>query len=197
MKKVLAIALVTVVLALAGPSARAGHGDCAAPAPCNVQWVEQTVTCYRPEWKARDVTTTVMRAVPRTVVEKVTCTVMVPEWKDVKRTVTVCKYEPKEVVREVTTCRMVPVCVTDPCTGCSYTTCKPEYATRQVKCVVMQPAPEQREVTVRVCTYRPEQRPMEYRRIVCDYKPEQVTYKQWYCEMVAYPAKVMVPAPCH
>jgi hypothetical protein len=198
MKRLAAIALVGAALALATPSARACHPACCAPCvvPCCVQFVEKTVTCYRPEWKTRDVVCTVMRPVPREVVEKYNCTVMVPEWKDEKRTIYICNYVPKEEVREVTCCRMVPVCVTDPCTGCTYTSCKPECYTQKVKCCVLVPASEKRDVVVKVCTYRPEQRTVECRRVVCDYKPEQVTYKQCYCEMVPYQAKVMVPVCC-
>src|SRR5262245_6221268 len=103
MKRLAAIALVGAVLALATPSARACYPVCCAPCvtPCCVQYVEKTVTCYRPEWKTRDVVCTVMRPVPREVTEKYTCTVLVPEWKDEKRTICICKYIPKEVEREV------------------------------------------------------------------------------------------------
>jgi hypothetical protein len=194
MKRVVAISLVAIVLTWATPSAQACHHVCCAP--CCVTMVEKTVTCYRPEWQERDVTCTVYKAIPREVVEKRTCTVMVPVITPQQRTIYICKYIPREVEREVTCCRMVPVCVTDPCTACTYTTCKPEYYTQKVRTCVMEAAHEARQVTVNVCSYRPEERTFECRRIVCEYQPQTVTCKQRYCVMVPYTAKVMVPAGC-
>ncbi|HXG13397.1 MAG TPA: hypothetical protein VNK04_26805 [Gemmataceae bacterium] len=193
MKKLTAIGLTTVVMALAGPAVRAGHVCCT---PCCISWIEKTVTCYRPEWRERDVTCTITRVIPRVMVEERTCTVMIPVWTPEKRTIYVCRYVPREVEREVISCRMVPVTCTDPCTGCTYTSCRPEYVTHRVKCVVMEAVPEQREITVNVCSYRPEQRTFPVHRVVCEYRPETITYKQRYCVMVPYAAKVMVPVCC-
>src|SRR5262249_2692255 len=165
MKRLVAIGLVVVVLTLAAPPARAS-GVCCAPTCIN--WVEKTITCYRPEWHEREVTCTVTRVIPHVVVENRTCTVMVPFFTPQTRTIYVCRYVPREIEREVVSCRMVPVCCTDPCTGCSYTSCKPEYVTHRVKSCVMEAVPEQREITVNVCSYRPEERTFPVHRVVCE-----------------------------
>lgn len=193
MNKLILAAGALFLTALATSSAQASHGCCT---PCNVTWVERTVTCYRPEWQEREVSCTVMRPIPHEVVEKRTCTVMVPVWNDQKCVVHSCRYVPREVEQEVTRCRMVPVSCTDPCTGCTYTTCRPEYTTERVKCTVMDRVVEPKEIVVKVCSFKPEERTFEYRRIVCDYKRETVTYMQRHCVMVPYEAKVMVPVCC-
>ena len=211
MKGYLAIGLALVTLALSAAPAEAfglrrrGCNNCCAPcctpccSPCTtccapVQYVDKTVTCYRPEWKERDVSCTVNRIVPREEVVPVSRTVMVPEWKDVKSTVTVMKQVPREVVQNVTCCRMVQTCVVDPCTGCSRVCCKPESYTQQVKRMVMDCVPEQKDVTTKVCSYKPTVETIQCKRIVCETKPETVTRKERFCVMVAYQTTVKVPA---
>ncbi|MBY0523658.1 MAG: hypothetical protein K2R98_09670 [Gemmataceae bacterium] len=204
MSRVWALGLVVVVTALTAVPAQAG-GCCwrTCCTPCvtyTVTWVDKVVTCYQPQWQERDVTCTVMRCVPREVVEQRTVFVSVPEWKEEKRVITVCRSVPREVVREVTCCRMVPVTCTDPCTGCCYTSCKPELYTVQVKSIVCDQVPEQREIVCRVCSYRAEERVIQCRRCVMEYKPETVVRKERFCVMVPVQTTVKVPVctavPC-
>lgn len=200
MKKLLAVALIAVALAVTTPSAQAFGRRTSAPcvevAPCNVQYVEKEVICHRLEWKSREVDCVVMKPHFHEVTDKHSCTVMVPDWKDEKRTIWICKYEPREIEREVVSCRMVQACHTDPCTGCTYTTCKPEYHKQKVKCIVMEAAHEKKEIDVKVCYYKPEVRNWETKRMVCEYKPEPAKRTEWYCEWVPHKTKVMVPVCC-
>src|SRR5438046_253033 len=98
MRSTLLVAVGVMGVALAPTSAQAfGHrGDCGAPActtscapPPQIQWVEKTVTCYRPVMRERQVAVTVNRVVPREVIVPVTRTVMVPETRHVQKTIAV------------------------------------------------------------------------------------------------------------
>jgi hypothetical protein len=186
--------------------------DCAAPcAPVETQWVEKTITCYKPVWKERDVKVTINHCVPKDVVTKHTATVMVAEWKDEKKKVTVNTWVPKEVEREVVTCHKVPVCPA-PCDSCDDCNrrhrllgrrgCEAPYQVVQevhkVKCTVMECKPVEKEITVKVCSWKPTEKKWETHHTVWENKPETVTRKQKYCEMVAYETKVKVPVctPC-
>jgi hypothetical protein len=175
---------------------------CAAPCctPCQPQitYVDKQVTCYRPEWREREVPCTINRVTSKVVVTPVNYTVCVPVYSEEKRTITVMNQVPHQVEREVTCCRMVPVCITDPCTGCTRTCCKPETYTQKVTCTVMECVPSQREITVKVCNFRQEQRTGECRRVVCECHPETIMQKQRYCVMVPYQqtVKVAVCTPC-
>jgi hypothetical protein len=123
---------------------------------------------------------------------------MVPVWHEERRKITVCKCVPREIEREVCCTRMVPVCVTDPCTGCTYTCCKPETYTQKVHCTVMEQVPEQREIAYKVCTMKPETRTYETHRCVAECHPETVVHKERYCVMVPYQQKIKVAVctPC-
>src|SRR4051812_25013177 len=109
MQKLAAVALVLVALAALSAPAQACHHssccitECCAPtcAPTTIAWVDKVVTCYRPEWRERDVTCTVMRANYRDVVENHTCTVMVPVFSEQKQKIWVCNMVRKEVVKDV------------------------------------------------------------------------------------------------
>jgi hypothetical protein len=166
---------------------------CAPPPPPQVQWVEKKVTCYRPEWREREVPCVINRVIPHEEVVPVKRMRMVPEWRDVKQTITVMQPVPREVVQNVTCCRMVPTCVTDPCTGCTRTVCKPETYVQQVKRVVMQCVPRQQEITTRMCSYKPVEETVQCRRIVCEVRKENVTRKERYCVMVPFQTTVKVP----
>lgn len=193
MKKLLGAGLVLAMSLAVAPSARA---HCCCPIPCvpmTLTWVEQKVTCYRPVWKEREVTCVVNRLVPREEVIQRKVNVLVPELKDQKVTCEVMTRVPREVEREVQCCRMVSVPVTDPCTGCVYTCCRPEFFTQKVRCVVYDCVPVRRDYIVKVCSYRTEERTVQCKRIVCDTREDKVSYKIRYCEMEAYEAKVKVP----
>jgi hypothetical protein len=200
MRNLVTVGFTVMILVMSGSSAQACFRrcrnscdtDCGAPA-VQVQYVEKTVTCYKPEWKEREVKCTVNRMVTRTEVVPVKCNIMVPVWTDQKQTQVFYKRVPKEVEREVTTCHMVRDCVVDPCTGCTRTVCRPEYSTQKVKCTIWECIPEKRDVTVRVCSWKPEERTVETRRVICEWKPETITRKERYCEMVPYQTTVKVP----
>src|SRR5262249_31541431 len=140
MNKLLTVAVALGLVAVwatpsqAGGCKGGGCGDCCAPC---VQYqgthVGKVVTCYKTQLREREVTCNIMRCIPREVVEERKVCVLVPEMRQEKRTITVCKAVPREVEREVTCCKMVPVACTDPCTGCTYTVCKPQCSTVKVK----------------------------------------------------------------
>jgi hypothetical protein len=197
MKKLVMTGLALLVVTLTAAPARAWHGCCPPPPPCCVTWCEQTVTCYKPEYDTRDVACTVMKPIYHTDVVKQKCVVMVPVWSDQKQSCMVPTYKPKEIEQDVVRCRLVPVKFTDPCTGCVYTCCKPETYTEKVKCTIMECHWVKKEYTVKVCSWKPEEKTYDVRRVWCEWKPEKVTYKQVYCVMVPYQAKVWVPVCCH
>src|SRR5690242_17675122 len=116
MKKLWVLALAVAGLALAAVPARAGcGGGWCCPPPCDtcasvsVSWVDQAVTCYRTEWRERDVPCTVVRPVYHQVVTPYTYTVMVPEYHNERRVCTVYTSVPHQVTNNVTYCRVVPV----------------------------------------------------------------------------------------
>ncbi len=247
MKKLVVVCLAVAGLALAALPAQAwGHRrgckqsccesacaapcapSCAAPcAPAAPAFVEKVVTCYRPEWREKEVTCTVNRVVPRQVVEQHQCTVMVPVWKEEVRTVTSYTSVPRQVEREVTVCHKVPVApACGECGGCATACCDsgcghhrhrlfgrhhrgggdcggcggcaaPCYQTvtevRKVVCTVMECVPVQKQVKVRVCSYRPEVKTYTTTRTVCECRPETVVRKVRYCVSVPYQTTVKVP----
>src|SRR5262249_34654321 len=132
MKKLAVIALVLAgLLVAANPADARGrwrarrHQQCCDDC-CNTccytpccEYVDKVVTCYRPVWHEKEVECVYNRLVPREVVTKHTCTVLVPEWKEEKRVCTVYTSQPREIEREVVCCKWVPTQVTD-CCGCPY-----------------------------------------------------------------------------
>lgn len=213
MRSVLAATLAcTVLMLISSPAEAFGHrrgcaDDCApacapvcAPAP-QIQWVDKVVTCYRPVMREKQLECVVNKVVPREVITPLTRTYMVPETKMVEKTIAVCKLVPREVVKDVAVCVMVPTTCVDPCSGCSYTVCKPTTVIKQVRCCVLDKVIEQKQVTVPVCTYKPVQETVQCKRIVCDVVPEKVVRTVRYCELEAYQTTVKVavcvaPAPC-
>jgi hypothetical protein len=199
--KMIASVLTLAGLALVAAPAQACHwchtsfscaraAVCCAPAP--VTYVDKVVTCYKPEWKEREIKVVVNKVVKKEVVETVKCTVMEPEYKDVKRIDTVYKRVAHEVEKEVTKCHRVKECCVDECGRC-YTVRYWEPVTTKVKCVVYDRVPEKIERTVKVCTYKPVEKSYDVKRIVCELKPETVVRKEKYCEMVSYQKTIKVP----
>jgi hypothetical protein len=235
MKKALLASLAVAGLMIAALPARAdgllrrhhGHEECCAPCapPCPPPMVEKTVTCYRPEWRTREVPCTVNRIVSHKVVENRQCTVNVPVWTTQKRLVTEYVQRPKVIEKEVVVCCKVPVapppapcgeCGTcDDCCGrhhhrllhrgrdcgCPQPCPAPCYQTvQQVKkvcCTVMESCPVQREICCKVCTYRQEVRCYQVCRTVSECRPETVVHKECYCVMVPYQKCIKVPACCN
>jgi hypothetical protein len=169
--------------------------------PCPPQWVERTVTCFRPEWREREVKCTVNRVIPRQVMTQQKCVVMVPTWHEEKRMITVFKYVPRTTEREVVTCHKVRVCepsCDDGCGRCCRPRCHREWVQEvcKVPCTVWTCVPEQREVVASVCSYVPQEQTYQVCRIVCEVKPETIVHKECFCVMVPYQVKVKVPACC-
>jgi hypothetical protein len=215
MKRVLTLAVAFAAVASLPSKAEACRHNCRSrgncSAPCATEcvaptYVDKTVTCYRTEWKEKEVPVTVYKRVPREVVVPHKCMVWVPEWKEEKRMVTQYHMVPKEVERVVTTCHRVPVpcCETDCCDdGCGRRRlfhrhrdcCNYQVVTEShtVKCVVNQCVPSQHEVTVRVCSYKAQEKTWETKCTVYDCKPETVMQKVRYCERVPYTTTIKVP----
>jgi len=201
------------------------ESDCAAPcaapcAPAAPQFVEKVVTCYRTEWKEREVTCTVNRMVPREVVNKHTYTVCVPVWTEEKRTITEYKSVAKVVEKEVTVCHRVPV--ETPCGDCGgcggcddgcgrrhhrlrghrgscggcggcETPCNIVTEVKKVPCTVYECVPVKRDIMVKVCHTKQEQKTVETKCTVWECKPEVVKKKVPYCVQVPYQTTVKVP----
>jgi hypothetical protein len=200
MNKLMGMALAVVIVATTATPSQAWLccGSCAVEccAPCvqyQVTYVDKVIVCYKTEMREKEVTCTVMRCIPREVVEQRKICVMVPEMKQEKRIINVCRSVPREIERVVTCCKMVPVTCTDPCSGCCYTVCKPEYYTTKVKQIVCDLVTEQKEIVVNVCNYRPEERTIQVKRCVIDYKPETVVRKVYECFKVPYQTTIKVP----
>jgi hypothetical protein len=196
MKRLIAAVLALFGLAATEGAARAWWCCCCCPPPPCIKWVETTVTCHKPTWHEREVTRTIMKPVPRTEMVKQTCTIKVPVWTDRTETCLVPRFVPRQVEREVVCCRVVPVCVTDPCTGCTITTWRPETYTRKEICTVMDCVPVRKDYTVKVCNYRLEQKTYEVPYVHCEWQPQTITCKERYCVMVPVQTKVLVPVCC-
>ena len=206
MKTLLALGLAVFGLGLvAAPALAWGYHGCCAPACCEpacctpcVTYQDKVVTCYKPVFKTREVPCTVYHMVchREDYERKIQCPV--PYVTQENRTITVMTCQPREVVRQVTCCRMVPTSVTDPCTGCCYTCCKPETYVQEVKCTEYDQVPVKKDITVSVCHTRMEERTIKCCRIVSECKPETVVRTECYCEMQSYQVTVKVPVctPC-
>jgi hypothetical protein len=163
-----------------------------------VTWVDQTVTCYRAEWRTREVPYVTYQVFTRVVETPVTYTVPQAQWSDKKVMQTFYTMRPREVVQNVTCFKQVPTTCVDPCTGCCYTTWQCVPVVQQVRSIVYDCIPAQREVTVRVCTYVPVEKKGVRRDVVCETKPVNGVRLERYCVMVPYQTTVKVPVcvPC-
>jgi hypothetical protein len=163
-----------------------------------VSYRTETVTCYRTEWREQQVPIQVQRVSCRTEVDKVPITVQVPQYFDqtVKTYYTV--RVPRVIVRDVSRCVLVPVTSVDPCTGCCYTTCCPQWITQQVSCTVYDCVQQSRDVVVKACRLVPEQRVIDRVRYVPVTTTETVMTCRRYCVQVPYQVQVCVPVlvPC-
>jgi hypothetical protein len=178
------------LLALAGVAGAQGPG---CPPGCKVVWVDQPVTCQKLEWHSKDVTCEVMKPVYREEVRTVARDVVVPEWKDETRDVTTCTLKPRQVVSEVSRLVNVPVTVVDPCTGCAYTSCKPQMVVEKVCSTVYDPVTVTTKVPVKVCHYKTEKRNFKETLIHTDWKRVTTTHKEYYCVPVLVTTTQKVP----
>jgi hypothetical protein len=194
---------------------------CAAPAPPPPpQYVEKVVTCYKTEWREKNVECVVNHMVSHEEVRKHTSTVCVPVWKEEKRTVTEYKSVPKVVEREVVVCKKVPAPCETPCGGCESgcdngcghhrhrlfghrhkgcddcgceTPCNVVREVQKVKCTVYECVPVKKDIVVKVCHYEQQQKVYETKCLVWECKPEKVMKKVRYCERVPYQTTIKVP----
>jgi hypothetical protein len=194
------LAIVALVLTASPSEAHGRRRGCAStcapscgPALVVVGYEEREVTAYKTEWREKEEKYTIVRLIPREVVDKQKYKVLVPDWKEEERKVTVLTHKPREVVRPVTRCHMVRECVVDPCTGCTYTVCRPHTTVEEVKYTVMDCVPEPRVIKVKVYAPREEERVREIKRIEYDRKPEEHKHTVKYCVSVPYQTKVQVP----
>ncbi|GIW81933.1 MAG: hypothetical protein KatS3mg105_3740 [Gemmatales bacterium] len=186
-----------VAVSLASGVQKVQAAGCCVPVCCTaVKWVEKKVVCYKPVWREKEVTCTVMQKTWREVVEKKKVTVMVPEVHHEKRQICVMKAVPKEIEQDVVCRHLVAEKVKDACTGCVYTVCKPVCTVKKVKMTVFEYVPEKREVTVAVCRMKPVEKEIECRRYVPECKPVTVVQKQRYCEMVPVESTIRIPVCC-
>jgi hypothetical protein len=179
-------------IAAVGASANAravgvATGSCGCPT-----FIEKTITRFRPECRERDVPITIERVSFRTVVTPEVITELVPVCKEEKRVQTVLTVVPKEVVREVECCRSVCVPVCDPCHPCAHEV-RTEHFTRQIKTLVYETVPVQREVTVKVQSFEKVSRTIERKQIVREVHPETIVRKERYEVLVPYQVVIKVP----
>jgi hypothetical protein len=188
------VAVVALVLAVGPAQAHGLRRACSPPpVPVCVTWVEKEVEAYKPVWKEKEVEVEVCTPVYKPMTQKYKCTVWEAKYVDEKRTCVFWKYEPKEVERMVPRCRTVQVKCTDPCTGCTYLTCRPETYWEKVKFMTTVCVPDTKEVMVKVCKYEPKEKEFEYHYTACEWKKDKVKKKVWYCEYEKYKTKVCVP----
>lgn len=202
MKKVLfgGLALLGLVLTCGSAEARGWGRRCSTPVYCEpacppmaVTWVDKVVTAYKPVWHERDVPVVYRKPNYKDVVKDHKAMVMVPYWEDEKRTLTWYEHQPRQVEREVTRCHMVPVTCVDPCTGCTYTVCRPSYSTHKVKVIVYDCVKKEKDVMVKVCKYKQEEKTWKTTHTVCEWETVKTTRKERYCTMEPYQTTVKVP----
>jgi hypothetical protein len=195
MAKTIATTVAFVTLAALATRAQAdGCAGCAAPAPTCVAYEEKTVTCYRPEFHEREEKCVEDKVVLHRDVTTEKYTVQIPIFEEQKRLCTVLTHVPHDTFHQETRCRLVSQCITDPCTGCTVTVCRPETYVETGKCTTWGYIPTQKEVTEQVCTgCKTEERTRECVHVICEHHPEPGVRKVNYCIMVPYEVKVKVP----
>ena len=155
-------------------------------------WVreKQTVTEVVPTWVKEK--QTVREVVPTVVKEKVNQTVWQANWVKETHYRNVCRPVTSVVNRPVVRCRMVSVACVDPCTGCAYTSCRPETYVENVPCTVVNYVTEQQPIEVTVNRPRAVQQQVEVN--VCRYVTQERPVEVMVCRHVTQsrPVEVMV-----
>jgi hypothetical protein len=198
MKHTISFGLALLVLGLASSGANAywpvyyPPGDCCAPTCC-VSYQTCVVTTYRPEWREEKVPIVVQKVNYRQEVVKVKVIVGVPQ--EFAQKVTSCYYVPvpKVVVQDVWDCTWVPVTLCDPCTGCPYVSCCPQWVTRKVAYTVCDYQLRSREDVVKVVCMVPQERIVDQARLVPVVTQEQAVTVRRYCVMVPCQTTVTIP----
>jgi hypothetical protein len=165
----------------------------AACGPCAPGYIERRVTCFRTEWRERDVAVTVPKVVFHTEVIPVKRTVLTPACHDEKRIVTTFVQVPKHIEREVQSTTVVKTTVTDSC-GKSATAVSPPRTVAAKQCAtVFETVPVQKEICVQVHTLEPRIEVSQVTRTVPETKFETVIHKERYAVSVPYEKIVLVP----
>jgi hypothetical protein len=172
---------------LNAPLQAVGHA-CAAPG-----YIERRITCFRTEWRERDVAVTVPRVVFHTEVVPVKRTVLTPVCHDEKRIVTTFVQVPKRIEREVESTTVVKTTVIDSC-GKSATAVSPPKTIAAKQCAtVFETVPVQKEICVQVHTLEPRVEVSQVTRTVPETKFETLVRKERYAVSVPYEKVVLVP----
>src|SRR5438309_132310 len=185
---VAAVVLATVSDAQATCFRRGGHGDCCAPAPsdcCAPQMVCQTVTCWQPVWKEREIEVTVLQQVQRE--EKFEYVVCIPVTTQEKRKVTCYQTVTNEVEFKYTVC--VPVTTVEKRKVVCYKTVTNEVEFKYTVCVPVTTVEKRKVVCYRTVTNEVE---FTYFENVCTTTQEKRKVTQYTC----VPTQVQVQVPC-
>jgi hypothetical protein len=196
MRYALAIGAALLLLGSVNGSAHAFGCEpwaCYCPPVCCVTYQYQTVTSYRQEWRAEKVPCVVQKVSYRQETTYVPVTVYVPKMFDEKVRTSYYVATPKIVERPVTTCVLVPMVSVDPCTGCCYVTCCPQWVTHAEKCTVYDYQLQTRDDVVKVCRRVPEQRVVEQVCWIPQMTQEQSWTVRYTCVMVPCQTTVCVP----
>jgi hypothetical protein len=165
----------------------------ASRASCAPGYIERRITCFRTEWRERDVAVTVPKVVFHTEVVPVKRTVLTPVCHDEKRVVTTFVQVPKHIEREVESTTVVKTTVTDSC-GKSATAVSPPKTIAAKQCTtVFETVPVQKEVCVQVRTLEPRVEVSQVTRTVAETKCETLVRKERYAVSVPYEKIVLVP----
>ena len=165
----------------------------ASCASCTPGYIERRITCFRTEWRQRDVAVTVPKVVFHTEVVPVTRTVLTPVCHDEKRVVTTFVQVPKHIERQVESTTVVKTTVTDSC-GKSATAVSPPQTIAAKQCAtVFETVPVQKEICVQVHTLEPRVEVSQVTRTVPETKFEKLVRRERYAVSVPYEKIVLVP----
>jgi hypothetical protein len=161
--------------------------------PCTPGYIERRITCFRTEWRERDVTVTVPRVVFHTEVVPVQRTVLTPVCHDEKRIVTSFVQVPKHIERQVESTTVVKTTVTDSCGKSATAVSRPQTVAAKQCATVFETVPVQKEICVQVRTLEPRVEVSQITRQVPETKFETLVRKERYAVSVPYEKIVLVP----
>jgi hypothetical protein len=155
------------------------------------QW--QPSVSYRPEWKAEQVPCIVQKVSYRQEITKVNVTNYVPQMFDQKVRTSYYVAIPTVVERPVTTCVMVPIMAVDPCSGCCFVSCCPQWVTSIVKCTAYSYQLQSRDDVVKVCKWVPTPAVIDQVRYIPVVTQEPSWTVRYSCVMVPCQTMICVP----
>jgi hypothetical protein len=196
MRSALVACTIFLLWGLSSSSAQAYYpGFCV---PYMVAYEMRPVICYRTEWREEKVPCVTYTVNYRKEVKQVPTTVWVPKMFNENVRTSYYVPVPKVVERQVPRCVMVAMPVFDPCTGCCFAYCCPQWVVERVRCTVYDYRKEERNHVVQVCRLVEQKTVVEQVRWI----PEVTEQKSWtvhrYCVAVPYQTMVCVPVcvPC-